>query len=207
MANKSNKFYFQNFMEAATYSCRAAEFLVHCLSDYHSDRIDTMLAQMHELEHQADEIRHEMSVALARAFVTPIDREDLADLSQCIDEVTDTIEEVLQRFYIHNIQTVPSDASVFAEKILACCKLMASMLTELEHFKKPDRLRKFIVDLNHAEEDCDQFYLHAAMMVKQQYNNAFDAIAWWEIFEYLENCADACEHVADSVERIIMKNT
>ena len=34
-----------------------------------------------------------------------------------------------------------------------------------------------------------------------------DIIAWREIFNYLEKCCDACEHVADAVESVIMKNT
>lgn len=47
-----------------------------------------------------------MNAALAKAFVTPVDREDLDMLSHRIDDVTDIIEEVLQKFYIHNVQTI-----------------------------------------------------------------------------------------------------
>ena len=32
-------------------------------------------------------------------------------------------------------------------------------------------------------------------------------IAWREIYSYLEKCADACEHVANVVESIVMKNS
>lgn len=32
-------------------------------------------------------------------------------------------------------------------------------------------------------------------------------IAWREIYIYLERCADACEHVADVVESVVMKNS
>ena len=31
--------------------------------------------------------------------------------------------------------------------------------------------------------------------------------AWREIYIYLERCADACEHVADTVESVVMKNS
>ena len=31
-------------------------------------------------------------------------------------------------------------------------------------------------------------------------------ICWREIFDKLEKCADACEHVGDSIETIVMKN-
>ena len=32
-------------------------------------------------------------------------------------------------------------------------------------------------------------------------------IVWREIYIYLERCADACEHVADTVESVVMKNS
>lgn len=207
MAGKSDQFYFQNFIEAADCSCRASLYLNECLSSYRPEKIEDMLRKMHELEHKGDEKRHEVSVALAKAFVTPFDREDLAELSQCIDEVTDGIEEALQCLYMHNVQSIKLDALPFAKRVSECCSMMKDMLTELGNFKKPARLKEYIINLNHAEEDCDRLYLSAVRSLRSQCTDAFDVLAWHEIYKKLEKCADACEHVADSVERIVMKNT
>ena len=128
-----------------------------------------------------------MSTSLAKAFVTPIDREDLAELSQNIDEVTDGVEEILQRFYVHRIPHVLPHAIEFA--------------------KKPEKLLKLSVDLNQAEEECDRFYLEAARAVPTQCTDLLEIIAWREIYDYMEDCADACEHVADTVATVVMKNT
>ena len=38
-------------------------------------------------------------------------------------------------------------------------------------------------------------------------NDVLYIIAWTEIFNYFEKCADACEHVADTVGSIVMKNS
>ena len=107
---KSDRFYFQNFTEAAEFSCRAIDFLTECLENYNPAEIKPMLEQMHGLEHAGDIKKHEMSSALAKAFVTPVDREDLALISQNIDEVTDSIEEILQRFYVDQIKSVLPEA-------------------------------------------------------------------------------------------------
>jgi uncharacterized protein Yka (UPF0111/DUF47 family) len=34
-----------------------------------------------------------------------------------------------------------------------------------------------------------------------------EIVCWRKIYDYLERCADACEHVADSVDMIVMKNS
>lgn len=207
MAGKADQFYFENFVSAADCACRAANHLAQCLSSYHFSSIRAMLDRMHALEHEADTKKHEMSAALAKAFVTPIDREDLAVLSQNIDEVVDVIEEVLQRFYVDQIRTIPADALVFARKLVDCCEVMKRMLTELVHFKKPEKLREMIIDLNHMEEECDRLYLEATLNARKQGGDVLDILAWREIYDRMEACADACEHVGDCVEMVVMKNT
>lgn len=207
MASKADRFYFENFVQASEYSCRAANYLVECLTDYKSDSVREMLEKMHGFEHEGDTKKHEMSAALARAFVTPIDREDLALISQNIDEVTDCIEEVIQRFYVDRIADVKPEAIEFAKKLAGCCELMKNMLTEFSNFKKPARLHEMIVELSSCEEECDRMYLEATLKIRGQTSDILDIIAWREIYDKMENCADACEHVGDCVDMVVMKNT
>lgn len=207
MAAKADLFYFQNLLEAADYACQAAEYLVTCISDYNSENALTMLEKMHTFEHQGDSVRHAMSNALAKAFITPVDREDLAFLSQSVDDVTDSIEEVLQCIYMYKIQTVTPEAITFAQNILNCCKLMKHVLTEFPNFKKPGKLHEQIVTLCHAEEECDTLYIKATMLLDTRCNNILDIISWRDIYTRMENCADASEHVATCVETVVMKNS
>ncbi len=207
MANKSDKFYFENFISAAEIASKAANYLVDCLKDYRPENMNLMLINMHEFEHQGDDKRHEMSAALAKAFVTPIEREDLELISQNIDEVIDQIEEILQRFYMDRIACVPANALEFAEKLVESCELMKAMLSELDHFKKPHKLHEMIVALNHIEEECDALYLEAMYKASEYSDDALEILLIREIYDKMENCADACEHVGDCVETVVMKNT
>ncbi len=207
MASKADRFYFDNFIGAANCCCQAAYYLESCMKNYDYANIKQMLAKMHNLEHDADKMKHEMTAALAKAFVTPLDREDLAVISQNIDEVADCIEEVLQRFYVDEIKVVTPEAITFAEKIVKCCELMREMLKELANFKKPQKLHSMIIDLSHMEEECDELYLEATLKARKHSNDILEVVSWREIYDHMEECADACEHVGDSVELIVMKNT
>lgn len=207
MASKADRFYFENFTQAGEQACRAAAFLADCLKNYKPNEIAANLTAMHNIEHAGDVKKHEMSAALAKAFVTPVDREDLALISHNIDDVTDSIEEILQRFYVDQIQVVLPEAIVFADKLVQCCKLMTEMLGEFSNFKKPARLHEMIVELNHAEEECDALYLKAVLAVRTQCTDTLDIMFWREIYDCMETCADACEHVGDCVETVVMKNT
>ena len=85
MANKADRQYFENFTAAADYTCQASRYLVECLNNFDLDNIKAMLETMHEFEHKGDDKHHEMSGMLAKAFVTPVDREDLAMISQSME--------------------------------------------------------------------------------------------------------------------------
>ena len=207
MANKSDRFYFENLIEATDLSRRAADYLVECLTSYDQNELIPMMKSMHELEHAGDLKKHEMTTALAKAFVTPVDREDLALISQNIDEVSDRIEEVLQRFYMDNVKAVPPAAIEFAKNIVTCCDLLKEIMREFSNFKKPAKLREMIVELGNIEEKCDAIYLDAMHNVSTHSSDMWEILAWRKIYEGLESCADACEHVGDCVETVIMKNT
>ena len=204
---KADKFYFDNFVAAADCSCRAADYLVECLTNYDPDKIGEMLQKLHAIEHEGDGKKHEMSAALAKAFVTPVDREDLALISANIDDVTDSVEEILEGLYMDQIRTIIPEAVAFARKLADCCRLMKQMLAEFVNFKKPAALHKLIVDLNHSEEECDKLYLEASMNIRKHCTDVLDIVSWREIYGRMENCADACEHVGDCVETVVMKNT
>lgn len=204
---KSDRFYFENFVEAAEMSCVAARYLRECLNNYNYSNIEQMLQNMHAIEHNADGKRHEMAEALARAFVTPLDREDLAAISHHIDNVTDRIEEILQRFYVDRIETVLPCALEFATRIETSCDLMKAIVTELPNFKKPHKLKELIVKMSHEEEQCDKLYLTATRAIPDQTKDILEILGWREILSKMERCADACEEVADNIETIVMKNT
>ena len=204
---KDDKFYFENFAAAAALSKKAAAYLVDCLENYDPNEIETMLRNMHEIEHSADEKKHEMNDALARAFVTPVDREDLDMLSHNIDHVTDRIEEILQRFYIYNVQTVAPSVIEFAKKLVGACEMLCELMGEFENFKRSKRIRELIIGLNDAEEECDRLYLSSMRALTTSSNDTLTIVSMRKIYDCFESCADACEHASECVRTVIMKNT
>jgi len=94
---KGDKFYFENDAECAAPAKKAAIYPVECLEHYNPSNMEKMLKEMHTYEHGADMKKHEMNEMLAKAFVTPVDREDLDMMSQQLDTVLDLPEEVLQK--------------------------------------------------------------------------------------------------------------
>ena len=207
MGSKADKFYFNNFLEATDCCVSAAKYLKECFDNYDVNNLKDNIVKMHEFEHNADGVHHAMTEALAKAFVTPLDREDIAEISANIDEVADTIEEVLQRLYVDEVKESPQSFKVFAGKIVECCELMKKVFIELPTFKKPKKLKEMILNLGALEEECDKLYLEGTLNIRKENDDVLLIIALRDTLYKLERCADACEHVCDTIELIVMKNT
>ena len=119
MSKKSDSYYFQNFIECVECGCQAAKMLEDNLNHFDTGLLQDKLDELHRIEHDADKKKHEMMAVLVKAFITPIEREDIILLSQSIDEVTDKIEDVLIRIYINNVQQIRPEALAFIKVIIA----------------------------------------------------------------------------------------
>lgn len=204
---KGDKFYYQNFAECTALAKKASTYLVECLENYDAGKIEEMLEKMHGFEHAADVKKHEMGEALARAFVTPVDREDLDLLSHQLDTVVDLIEEVLQKLYIYNVKTIEPAAIDYAKMLVKGCDILCEVIAEFENFKKSKKLRELIIQANDVEEECDKLYLTTMHELTKNSADVLSTVQWYKIYGCFEACADACEHVSDCIGSIVLKNT
>lgn len=207
MAVKKNNDYFEMLVELIGYSCKAAYLLDNTISNFRIGQIDDRIKAMHQIEHDADIKKHEMINKLSKEFITPIERIDIIELANEIDNVTDAIEDVLAKIYMFNINVMREEALEFSKLIVKMCNETNGLIKEFRNFRKSSEISKLIININDLEEEGDKIYTKS---IKRFYTSIMDPIkfiTWKETFEYFERCCDACEHVADRVESVIMKNT
>jgi len=207
MARKKDVNYFESFVELVGYSCKAAELLNNIMTNYKVEGLSERMNEMHAIEHSGDEARHAVVRRLAREFITPIEREDIMAMADAIDTVTDTIEDVLMRMYMFNIQYVREHAIKMTEVIVKCCNTLKKALDEFSNFRKSKTLHDLIVEINRLEEVGDRLFTEATRDLYVTCNDYKEVMAWDTVYNYMENCCDACEDVADAIENVIMKNS
>ena len=207
MAKHQDSFYFDTFLACAEDACKAAHLLESTMREYHPESIREKLDEMHAIEHGADEKKHALLNALVKAFITPIERDDIYDLSRNIDDMTDKIEDVMLRLYCNNIRTIRPDAIELGAVLIRCCEEMGKLLEEFPDFRRSKKLQEYIIHINTMEEQADKLFIESMRQLHTTCSDPLLVISWREIYLYLEKCADACEHVADAVESVIMKNT
>jgi predicted phosphate transport protein (TIGR00153 family) len=207
MARKKDVNYFDSFVELAEYSCKAAILLNEIMNNFQVSELKDRMEKMHVIEHGGDEARHLMVRKLAKEFITPIEREDIMAMADSIDNVTDTIEDVLMRMYMFNIKSIGEHALKMSEIIVKCCNALKQALVEFHNFRKSQTLHELIVEINHLEEEGDRLFTESVRHLFVNCKDYLEVAAWKETFHYLERCCDACEDVADVIESVMMKNS
>ena len=207
MGKKKDMDYFDMFVEAVKFSCKAASMLQETLENYEPDELSDRMKDLHAVEHAADIAKHNMMWELSKAFITPLEREDIMALIQCIDDVTDSIEDVLMRLYMFNVLSIRDEAKEFTKVIVSCCDTMKEAMKEFHNFRKSTTIHDAVVELNRLEEDGDKLYMKAVRKLYLSSKDPIELMVWREVFDRLEKCCDACEDVANVVESVIMKNS
>lgn len=207
MAVKKNNDYFEMLVYLIGYSCEAASLLDNTISNFRMSQIDSRIKDMHKIEHNADIKKHEMINKLSKEFITPIERGDIIELANEIDNVTDAIEDVLVRIYMFNISVMREEAVEFSKLIVKICNETSALIKEFRNFKKSSEIRKLIINISDLEEEGDRIYTRSIRGFYSSIMEPIKFITWKETFEYFEKCCDACEHVADGIESVIMRNT
>ncbi len=207
MAKKENNYYYDTFIKGTSYANAAAAMLHACLSDYDPAHLDARLEEMHAIEHRADGVKHEMMERLVKEFLPPIEREDIVELAHTIDEVTDCVEEVLRGMYMYNVTVLRPDVREFTDVIAKCCAALTDAMSELHNFRKSTLLQDKLIAVNHLEEDGDRLYTRAMRELYVTEQDPMTVMVWTTMYDNLEKCCDCCEHVADKIEQIVLKNS
>ena len=128
---KKDMYYYNAFVRLVDHSCDAAALLIATMTDYRPEELEQKMKEMHKIEHECDIEKHHMMEKLAKEFITPIEREDIMEMANQIDNVTDSIEDVLMRMYMFNITIIRKDALEVAHIIEKCCHALKKALEEV----------------------------------------------------------------------------
>src|SRR5437588_1335905 len=199
--------FFDYFHKAVENAAEVAQALRDLMDNY--SEVERKARRMRDLEHQGDEITHQIFDALNRTFVTPLDREDITGLAGRLDDFVDAIEEATRRIWLYRIEAPTEHARLLARIIADQAKLLASTVPHLENRRQWDHLLECTIDINRLENEADEVLDRALMELfegVEDVGGLIKAIRWGEIYQNLEDATDRAEDIANTLEGIVVKH-
>ena len=155
-------------------------------------------------EQEGDRITHDIIQRLNQTFVTPIEREDILDLASALDDIVDYIEEVADYLGLYKIEAPMEQAQDLARVLHSAARQIAEAMPRLRGFRD---ISHYTVELNRLENDGDRIVREAIASLFDTGIDPMVVIRWKDIFERLEEAVDACEHVANILQGVVIKNS
>ena len=168
--------------------------------------IDSRAAEITELEHSGDTITHQIISLLHRTFVTPFDREDIAQLAHTMDDILDFIHAAADAMFIYKIKEPTERAKELAGIILQGADEVEKAVSGLRKRSQLKMVLERCVEINRLENMADRVYRAA---IGELFDNTEDItliMKWREIYEKMESATDRCEDVADVLEGVALKH-
>jgi len=169
--------------------------------------VQSISERLIEVEHDSDQITHELYNKINSTFVTPFDREDIYRLGSGLDDVMDHLEAVGSLLYLYGLTQLPSlprEMHELVDVLDQQAKLTAQAMPRLKSMKD---LKEYWVECNRLENEGDRAY---RMLLVRLFSGEYDALTvlkMKEVADELEAACDAFEHVANTVETIAVKES
>ena len=193
--------FFDYFEQQSQNLVRAGALLRELVHDFGDARAKAHAIK--EVEHQGDQVTHEIVRRLNTTFITPIDREDIYDLATRLDDVLDYIEAAAERLVVYRIKEPPSACRAMADVIV---QIIGSTDRCIRCLRGMDPgFHEHAVEVNRLENNADALLRESLAALFDEGGDPIEVIKWKEIYETLETVTDRCEDVANVIEGIILK--
>jgi uncharacterized protein len=194
--------FFTLFIEVANRNKEAVAHLRQ-LFEAPPDRRTPHIEAIKRLEHEADQVTHEVVSRLDRTFITPLDREDIHQLSSDLDDVMDAMDGTARRAQIFGLGASPAGVLRITEVLQ---RMMAAIGEAVNRLKKGDDVMRYCIEAKQLEEEGDAIYHESLGQLFAKERDAIELIKWKEIYDNLERTLDQAEDVANVVESITIKH-
>ena len=194
--------FFDLFVEVANRNKEAAQHLRQ-LFEAPPERRTPHVEAIKRLEHEADQVTHEVVNRLDRTFITPLDREDIHQLASDLDDVMDMMDGTARRAQIFRLGPAPDGVRQLVNVIE---RMVAALAEAVGRLKPGDDVMQYCIEAKKLEEEGDAIYHDALGQLFEKERDALEVIKWKEIYDNLEGTLDQAEDVANVVESITLKH-
>ncbi|MFE6168254.1 DUF47 domain-containing protein [Viridibacillus arvi] len=179
---------------------------------YADDFKITSIADLKELsvtlkqyETDGDKLIHELIFMLNKSFMTPIEREDILELAVRMDDVLDGIEGCIAHFEMFSLTEVDDYMRDFLKYIVKSTDEIVAAMGHLTNKKLID-MRDHSILIKDYERKCDDVLRTSIKQLFLHEKDPIRIIQFKDIYEQLEEVADYCQDVANTMDTIIMRN-
>lgn len=198
--------YDDKFFDLLEASAKEAQSSVQLLSGLvrNPDQVPT-LDDFIQTRRKDKRITEEITEALCKTFVTPLEREDIEALSFALYKIPKTVEKFSEKFVLCSgqVREVNFQAQLrILEKSVATLVTMVQNLRSRTHLEKMKDLNE---QLHYLEGQADKLMLEFIRELYSGQHDPIKVIVTLDLYETLEGVIDRCRDAGNVIFQIVLK--
>ena len=153
-----DKIFFRLLEDQAELAVKVAELFQTMIREY--DSFNVLIKRMKVMEHEGDELVHEIIQRLHKSFITPIDQEDISKLASLYDDVLDLIDSTANRMHLFKIEKPNQIIKEFVDMIVQQVKEVSAATKQIRKIKQKEIEQRFKA-VHSLENEADDLYDYA----------------------------------------------
>ena len=203
VSRREDEFY-SMFSEFSALIVSTAKLFVSYMESFPSS--EDYEVQIKNYETLCDDQVGKIISTLNTSFITPFDREDISRLALLMDEIADGIESVSAHLSMYDSKEMRPEAVQVAHLILFASEELQKAFDRLPDYHKDDSVIRHTRSANEYEDQGDVVYRNALSSIFRNVDDPIEVLKWKSLLDRLESTLDACKHVANAVQNVIVKN-
>ena len=203
--------FFEMFDQHANRIVEAAHAFSSMVAHYSDpDKRKLHHQQVDEAERAADRITHEVSRMLHKTFITPIDRDQIHQLINTLDDVADLIQDSAETMVLYDVRHMTEDIVRLTDLSVKCCERLRSavgMIGDIKNAATAAAALKTCEEIDRLESDADHVMRSAMSRLFREEPDVRELIKLKAVYELLETITDRCEDAANLIEGIVLENS
>lgn len=194
--------FFPMLESLAEVSSKSAVQLISCVENNNPE----IHQRIRDLEHDGDRIIEQIYYELNDTFITPFDREDINNLANGLDDVTDQIYGCAKRITFYKPKQIPQSAMQIAEMVKEGTEFMLKAVQGLSSLKKrASEIEQYCNKLHEIESKADEVFQNFTIELFANGTDAIEVLKLKEIVNVLEGITDEIDHIGKTIKMIIVK--
>lgn len=203
--------FFEMFNQHAGRIVEAAHAFSKLVNNYADvDKRALYNREVDQAEQAADHITHEVNRILHTTFITPIDRDQIHQLINSMDDVADLIQDSAETMALYDVHHMTEDMLRLTDLSVKCCERLKDVVGLIGNVRDASTAAaalKTCEEIDQLESDADHVMRAAMSRLFREEPDVREIIKLKAIYELLETITDKCEDVANVIEAIVLENS
>ncbi len=203
--------FFEMFNQHAERIVEAARAFSQLVANYSDPNLrEQYNRDVDNAERAADRVTQEVNRLIHRTFITPIDRDQIHQLINTMDDVADLLQDCAETMALYDLRSVNEEITRLTDLCVKCCERLKDAVGLIGKLADPataEAALKTCEEIDRLESDADRVMRAAMSKLFREEPDVREVLKLKAVYELLETVTDKCEDVANVIEGIVLEQS